>query len=233
MGGALPLKKEVPHYIGHKKRLRERFLSAGPEALADYELLELLLSLAIGRKDVKPLAKVLLKKFGSFAGVLDADIRQLLQIDGMGQSSAAAIKLVKESSVKYLRQQSINRSIISSPEALINYCKAAMTGLRDEEFRVIFLNSKNEIIDDEVLCRGTVDQTAVYPRKILERALHHNAASVIFVHNHPSGHPAPSNADKDLTRILKEAVGAVQIKVHDHMIIGREDHFSFAEAGLL
>jgi len=229
----LPLKKEVPHYIGHKKRLRERFLSAGPEALADYELLELLLSLAIGRKDVKPLAKVLLKKFGSFAGVLDADIRQLLQIDGMGQSSAAAIKLVKESSVKYLRQQSINRSIISSPEALINYCKAAMTGLRDEEFRVIFLNSKNEIIDDEVLCRGTVDQTAVYPRKILERALHHNAASVIFVHNHPSGHPAPSNADKDLTRILKEAVGAVQIKVHDHMIIGREDHFSFAEAGLL
>ena len=233
MGEALPVKKEIPHYIGHKKRLKERFLNAGPDALADYELLELLLSFAISRQDVKPLAKILLKKFDSFAGVLDADKKQLLQIDGMGQSSVAAIKLVKESSVKYLRQKSINKSIISSPEALINYCKAAMTGLRDEEFRVIFLNSKNEIIDDEVLCRGTVDQTAVYPRKILERALHHNAASVIFVHNHPSGHPAPSNADKDLTRILKEAVGTVQIKVHDHMIIGREDHFSFAEAGLL
>lgn len=233
MGRAVSIKKETPHYIGHKKRLKERFLNAGPESLAEYELLELLLSLAISRQDVKPLAKDLLKKFGSFAGVLDAETKQLLQIEGMGQSSATAIKLVKESSVKYLKQKSINRSVISSPEALINYCKAAMTGLRDEEFRVIFLNSKNEIIDDEVLCRGTVDQTAVYPRKILERALHHNAASVIFVHNHPSGHPAPSNADKDLTRILKEAVGTVQIKVHDHMIIGREDHFSFAEAGLL
>ncbi|MDT8318428.1 MAG: DNA repair protein RadC [bacterium] len=227
------MRKETPHYIGHKKRLKERFLSAGPDALADYELLELLLSLAIGRQDVKPLAKLLLKKFGSFAGVLDADTNQLLQVEGMGQGSTTAIKLVKESSVKYLRQKSINKSVISSPEALVNYCKAAMTGLRDEEFRVIFLNSKNEIINDEVLCRGTVDQTAVYPRKILERALHHNAASVIFVHNHPSGHPAPSSADKDLTRLLKEAVGAVQIKVHDHMIIGREDHFSFAEAGLL
>ena len=233
MGGSVPIKKEVPHYIGHKKRLKERFLSAGPDALADYELLELLLSLAISRQDVKPLAKVLLKKFGSFAGVLDAETKQLLMIDGIGQSAATAIKLVKESSVKYLKQKTIKRSIISSPEALINYCKAAMTGLRDEEFRVIFLNSKNEIIDDEVLYRGTVDQTAVYPRKILERALHHNAASVIFVHNHPSGHPAPSNADKDLTKMLKEAVGTVQIKVHDHMIIGREDHFSFAEAGLL
>ena len=229
----MPIKKEVPHYIGHKKRLKERFLSAGPDALADYELLELLLSLAISRRDVKPLAKVLLKKFGSFAGVLDAETKQLLMIDGIGKSSVAAIKLVKESSVKYLKQKTIKRSVISSPEALINYCKAAMTGLRDEEFRVIFLNSKNEIIDDEVLYRGTVDQTAVYPRKILERALHHNAASVIFVHNHPSGHPAPSSADKDLTKILKEAVGTVQIKVHDHMIIGREDHFSFAEAGLL
>jgi len=233
MGGALPVKKEVPHYIGHKKRLKERFLSAGPDALADYELLELLISFSIGRKDVKQLAKILLKKFGSFAGVLDADTKQLLQIEGIGKSTAVAIKVAKESSVKYLKQKSINRSVISSPEALVNYCKAAMTGLRDEEFRVIFLNSKNEIIDDEVLCRGTVDQTAVYPRKILERALHHNAASVIFVHNHPSGHPAPSNADKDLTRLLKEAVGTVQIKVHDHMIIGREDHFSFAEAGLL
>lgn len=229
----MSIKEEVPHYIGHKNRLKDRFLNAGPDALADYELLELLISFSIGRKDVKKLAKVLLKKFGSFAGVLDADTKQLLQIEGIGKSTAVAIKVAKESSVKYLKQKTINRSVISSPEALVNYCKAAMTGLRDEEFRVIFLNSKNEIIDDEVLCRGTVDQTAVYPRKILERALHHNAASVIFVHNHPSGHPAPSNADKDLTRILKEAVGTVQIKVHDHMIIGREDHFSFAEAGLL
>jgi DNA repair protein RadC len=233
VGGAVSIKKETPHYIGHKKRLKERFLNAGPDALAEYELLELLLSLAISRQDVKPLAKALLEKFGSFAGVLDAETKQLLKVEGMGQSSAAAIKLVKESSIIYLKQKSIKRSVISSPEALINYCKAAMTGLRDEEFRVIFLNSKNEIIDDEVLCRGTVDQTAVYPRKILERSLHHNAASVIFVHNHPSGHPAPSNADKDLTKLLKEAVGTVQIKVHDHMIIGREDHFSFAEAGLL
>ena len=233
MGGALSLEKEEPHYIGHKKRLKERFLSAGPGALADYELLELLLSLSIGRKDVKPLAKGLLKKFGSFAGVMDADTKQLLQVEGLGKSTAIAIKVVKESLVKYLRDKSTDRSVISSPEALLNYCKAAMTGLRDEEFRVIFLNSKNEIIDDEVLSRGTVDQTAVYPRKILERALHHNAASVIFVHNHPSGHPAPSNADKDLTRLLKEAVATVQIKVHDHMIIGREEHFSFAEAGLL
>ncbi|MDH3976477.1 MAG: DNA repair protein RadC [Deltaproteobacteria bacterium] len=225
--------KEAPHYIGHKKRLKEKFLKSGLHALADYEALELVLSLAITRKDVKPLAKALLEKFGSFSAVLDADPLLLREIKGLGENAIAALKLVKESSTKYLREKSRESCIISSPEALVNYCKAAMAGLRDEEFRTIFLNSKNEVIADEALCRGTVDQTAVYPRKVAERAIHHNASSLIFVHNHPSGHPAPSRADRELTRMLKEALSSLQIRVHDHMIIGKSAHYSFAEEGIL
>ncbi len=233
MGGYRFLNEEKPHYIGHKKRLKEKFLKSGLEALNDYEALELILSLAITRKDVKPLAKQLLKRFGSFASVLDARDEDLLQFDGLSRNSLAAIKLIKESAVKYLKEGSRNKCVVSSPEALLAYCRAAMAGLNNEEFRVIFLNAKNEIIEDEVICRGTVDQTAVYPRKVIERALHHNATSLIFVHNNPSGHPAPSGADKELTRLLKEAATSLQIRVHDHMIIAGEKHYSFANEGII
>lgn len=225
--------EEEPHYVGHKKRLKERFLKGGLESLNDYESIELILSLAILRKDVKPLAKKLLEKFGSFASVLDASPDELIKIKGMGQSAVSALKLVRESTVKYLQEKSRGRCVVSSPSALIDYCRAAMKGLKDEEFRVIFLNSKNEIIEDESLCKGTIDQTTVYPRKVIERALHHGAASMIFVHNHPSGHTDPSGADKELTRILMDAARSIQVKVHDHLIIGEKGHYSFAEEGCL
>ena len=203
------------------------------DALADYEALELILGFAILRRDVKGLAKGLLEKFGSFSAVLDAEPSELMKIKDVTEGVVAAIKIVKESSTKYLREKSRENCVISSPEALVNYCKAAMAGLRDEEFRTIFLNAKNEVIGDEVICRGTVDQTAVYPRKVAERAIHHNASSLIFVHNHPSGHPAPSGADRELTRMLKEVLSSLQIRVHDHMIIGKSAHYSFAEEGIL
>ena len=227
------MKKEAPHYMGHKKRLRAKFMANGIAALADYEVLELILSMVIARKDVKPLAKRLIDRFGDYAAVLDARPDDLLEEQELGAAGLAALKLVKESSVKYLKEKSREKSVLSSPEALRSYCRAAMKGLRDEEFRVVFLNTKNEVLSDEVLCTGTVDQTAVYPRKVMERAIHHNASSLIFVHNHPSGNPAPSAADRELTRLLKEAAKLLQIRVHDHMIIGEEGHYSFAEEGLI
>jgi len=227
------LTDEKPHYIGHRKRLKERFQKGGMDALADYEVLELILGFSILRRDVKGLAKSLIEKFGSFSGVLDADAEKLIKVGGISEGAVAALKIVKGSSTKYLQEKSRESCIISSPEALVNYCKAAMAGLRDEEFRAIFLNSKNEIIADEAICKGTVDQTAVYPRKVAERAIHYNASSLIFVHNHPSGHPAPSGADKELTRMLKESLSSLQIRVHDHMIIGKRSHYSFAEEGVL
>jgi len=227
------VKEEVPHYLGHKKRLKEKFLKSGLEGMADYEALELILSLAIVRRDVKPVAKKLIERFGSFAAVLDAPPAALTLVNGMGKNAAAAIGLIKAASVKYLQEGSRKACIVSSPAALIDYCKTAMKGLRDEQFRVIFLNTKNEIIDDEVLCEGTIDQTAVYPRKIIERTIHHGAASLIFVHNHPSGHPAPSSSDKELTKTLKEAAASIQVRVHDHLIIGKDSHYSFTEEGLL
>lgn len=227
------MKEERPHYLGHKKRLKERFMKSGLEGLADYEALELILSLSIVRRDVKPVAKELIKRFGSFAAVLDAPAEALTSLDGIGESAVAAIKLIKEASIKYLQESSRKACVVSSPAALIDYCKTAMKGLRDEQFRVIFLNTKNEIIDDEVLCKGTIDQTAVYPRKVIERTIHHGASSLIFAHNHPSGNPSPSNADKELTKTLKEAAASIQVKVHDHLIIGENAYYSFAEEGLL
>jgi len=227
------LRDTKPHYLGHKKRLREKFANNGFESLSDYEALELILGMAIARKDVKPIAKELLIKFGSFAAVLDADPAELVCLEGLGEVAALSLKIVKEGSVKYLKEKSRTKCIISSPEALIDYCMAAMAGLRDEQFRVIFLNSKNEIIDDEVLCSGTVDQAAVYPRKIMERALHRKASSLIFVHNHPSGHPEPSSADIELTKTLKNAAASLQIRVHDHLIVGKKGQYSFAREGIL
>ena len=227
------LKSAKPHYLGHKKRLREKFINNDFSSLNDYEALELILGMAIVRKDVKPLAKNLIKKFGSFAAALDADPAELKCFEGLGEIAALSLKIVKEASVKYLQEKSRVKPVISSPEALIDYCKAAMGGLKEEEFRVVFLNSRNEIIDDEVLCKGTVDQAAVYPRKIMERALNRKASSLIFVHNHPSGHPNPSRADIELTKTLQNAAAALQIRVHDHLIVGKQGQYSFAKEGIL
>jgi len=229
-----PTKKPVkPHYHGHRQRLRSRFLKGGAAALQDYELLELLLTYALPRADVKPLAKELLRHFGSFTGILDAPADALMQVSGLKESSAALIRLVKACAEHYLKEEVLKRQRIPSLTSLVDYCRTAMGGLADEQFRVIFLNSQNEIIAEEVVQEGTVNQTVVYPRKVLELALKHKATGLILVHNHPSGNLTPSAADQELTRALVKASHALNLKVHDHLIISRQGYFSLAEQNML
>jgi len=222
-----------PHYHGHRARLRQRFLRGGAGALQDYELLELLLTFAIPYSDVKPLAKRLIEHFGSFNQVLDAAPEALMEFTGLREYSAVLIKLVKACSEYSLKAEALKRQSIESLASLIDYCRASMGGLADEQFRVIFLNSQNEIISEEVVQEGTVNQTVVYPRKVLELALKHKATGLILVHNHPSGNLTPSAADQELTRALVKASRALNLTVHDHLIIGRHGYFSLAEQNML
>jgi DNA repair protein RadC len=225
---------EKPHYRGHRARLRERFRRTGFNGFQDYEAIELLLGYAIPRKDVKPLAKELIKRFGSLKGVLDAQFDELRSIDGLSDRSATFINILKECGTLYLREGVIEkRKKISSTSALLDYCRSAMSGLRDEQFRAVFLNSQNEVIEDEVINEGTVNQSVVYPRKVMERALHHGATAMIFVHNHPGGSCRPSREDKALTAELVNIAKGLGIRVHDHLIICRSGYFSFLESGLL
>ncbi len=223
---------EKPHYHGHRQRLRNRFLQSGAAALQDYELLELLLTYAIPRADVKPLAKRLLAHFGSLARVLDAAPAALKEF-GLTEVSATLLPLVKSCAESYLKEPMLSRQKISSLSALVDYCRTSMGGLADEQFRVIFLNSQNEIMAEEIVQEGTVNQTVVYPRKVLELALKHKAAGLILVHNHPSGNLTPSAADQDLTRSLVKASRSLNLTVHDHLIISRHGYFSLAEKNML
>jgi DNA repair protein RadC len=223
----------TPDYIEHRKRLKERFIVNGLNASKDYEILELILTFSIAQKDVKPLAKELIKKFKNFRGVVDAPIKEIEKVNGIGQHSAILIKLIKEASNHYLKEKTLETDVISSPAALLKYLKSTMSSLKDEHFRVLFLNSKNEIIKDETVQKGTVDETPVYPRKILTKALEVNAVSLIFAHNHPSGYPSPSHHDRKLTNTLIEAAQTFSIKIHDHIIIGKNGYFSFKEEGLI
>ncbi len=227
------LKRDKPHYLGHRQRLRNRFLQGGPRALQDYELLELLLTFAIPQADLKPLAKQLIQHFGSFTRVLDASPEALMEIKGVRDNSATLIRLVKACAEYYLKEEVLERPSISSLSALVDYCRTAMGGLPDEQFRVIFLNSQNEIIAEEVVQEGTVNQTVVYPRKVLELALKHKACGLILVHNHPSGNLTPSAADLELTRSLVKASRSFNLTVHDHLIISRQGYCSLAEKNLL
>jgi DNA repair protein RadC len=226
-------KSDKPHYYGHRQRLRNRFLQGGSRALQDYELLELLLTFAIPYSDVKPLAKQLIQHFGSFTRVLDATPEALMEVQGVRDYSATLIRLVKACAEYYLKEEVLERPRISSLSALVDYCRTAMGGLPDEQFRVIFLNSQNEIIAEEIVQEGTVNQTVVYPRKVLELALKHKASGLILVHNHPSGNLTPSAADLELTRSLVKASRSLNLTVHDHLIISRQGHFSLAEKNLL
>jgi DNA repair protein RadC len=206
----------------------------GLASFQDYEVVEVILTYALARKDVKPLAKELLQTFGSFRGLLEAPTEEIKKIKGVSDHTALLFKLIKEASDRYLGERVLaSPDIIASPRDLLNYCHSKMGWLRDEQFRLVYLNTRNQVIRDEVLQEGTVDQTVVYPRKVLERAIQLKATALIMVHNHPSGSVIPSLEDKELTRTLVQAAHNLQIKIHDHLIIGRDDHFSFLENNLL
>ncbi len=226
-------KKDKPHYIDHRKRIKDRFLNIGLQSFRDYEVLELLLTFAIHQKDVKPVAKRLIDSFSTFQAVLEAPIDAIMNVDGIGQHSALLLKLTRECSDYYLKEKIKKKDVLSSPDALYEYCRSSMAYLGDEQFRVMFLNSKNELIHEQIVQEGTVDQTAVYPRKIIELALQQKAVSLIFFHNHPSGNPAPSDYDRKLTEALVKAAKALDIRVHDHVIIGKAGYYSFKEEGLM
>jgi DNA repair protein RadC len=222
-----------PHHAGHRERLRQRALAGGLSALPDYELLELLLFRSIPRGDVKPLAKQLLARFGSLAAVLGAAREELATVRGVGEALALDLRLVQEAAVRTAREKVARRPVISSWQALLAYVKTALAHEAREQFRVLFLDKKNQLIADEALGRGTVDHAPVYPREVVRRALELSASAIILVHNHPSGDPAPSAADVDMTRQVVEAARALRIAVHDHLVVGRHGVASFKALDLL
>lgn len=224
---------EKPHYSGHRHRLRHRLMEGGANALPDYELLELVLFAALPRRDVKPLAKTLLERFGSFAEVISANPARLAEVDGVGDSAVAALKTVQAAALRLTREEVMEKPIIGSWEKLIAYCRASMALETNEQFRVLFLNHRNVLIADEVQQRGTVDHTPIYPREVVKRALELGASAVIMVHNHPSGDPTPSQADIMMTAEVREVGEKLGIALHDHVIIGRNGHNSFKTMGLL
>jgi DNA repair protein RadC len=224
---------DKPHFYGHRERLRERFMTAGAEALLDYELLELVLFRALPRQDTKPLAKQLIEKFGSFPEVLSARPERLRELKGVGDAVVTELKLVEAASLRFLRGGVMKRPILQSWSQLIDYCHASMAYSPKEAFRILFLDKKNALIADEVQQQGTVDHTPVYPREVIKRALELSACGIILVHNHPSGDPTPSRADIDMTNRIVEAADKLGIKVYDHVIIGRNGHASFKGLRLL
>jgi DNA repair protein RadC len=221
-----------PHFTGHRERLRDRAIAGGLTALPDYEFLELFLFRSIPKKDVKPLAKQLLARFGSFAGVLGATPEELRTVKGVGDAVALDLKLLHEAALRLGREQVGKRPVISSWSALLAYVKTALAHEAREQFRVLFLDKKNGLIADEVLGRGTVDHAPVYPREVMRRALELGASALILVHNHPSGDPTPSSADVDMTRQVVEAGRSLRISVHDHLVVGRTGVASFKALGL-
>ncbi len=218
---------------GHRKRLRERFLKGGEKAFPDYELLELLLCGVIPRGDVKPLAKKLLAECGSLSGILQADTEKLKTIPGVGESSIVALKVIYEVACRLVREESLTQPILHSWKGVIEYCRARMSHLNVEQFRLLFLDQKNKIIADEVQQQGTVDRTPIFPREVVKRTLELGATSLILVHNHPSGDPTPSEADIEMTQKIIKAAKELDIQVLDHLIIGRFGHRSLREMRLI
>ena len=225
--------KEKPHHTGHRKRLRDRFLLAGPEALADYELLEMILFPAKPIGDVKPMAKNLLAAFGSFGKVLFATPHELMKVDGVNDAAVVAIKVAKASAERLLKEEIADKAVIKSWTQLIDYCRIHIGNNQNEEFHVLFLNHRLELIMDEKLQQGTVNHTPVYPREVVKRALEIGAMSLILVHNHPSGDVNPSKADIDVTKQIIDAARPLGIEIQDHIIIGAKKHFSFKSKGLI
>jgi DNA repair protein RadC len=228
-----PVDEPPPHYLGHRDRLRHRARRGGLEALPDYELLELFLYRSIPRADVKPLAKALLARFGGLAALLSAPIEDLRTVPGVGPSVALDLKLMQEAALRMGRETLARRPLISSWSALLAYVRTALAHEPREQFRVLFLDRKNQLIADETLGRGTVDHAPVYPREVARRALELSACALILVHNHPSGDPEPSSADIDMTRQIIDAVRPLRIEVHDHLVVGRDGVASFKALGLI
>lgn len=223
-----------PSYIrDHRQRLRTRFLEGGAQAVPDYEMLELVLFRAIPRRDVKPLARALMERFGDFASVLSAPPDQLQEVAGVGAAVVTELRIVEAAAHRLTRARVMQRQVISSWAALLDYCRATMAHREVEQFRVFYLDRKNTLIADEEQARGTVDHVPVYPREIVKRALHLNASALILVHNHPSGDPTPSAADIDMTGQVQRAADALGIAVHDHVVIGRSAEVSFRAEGYL
>ncbi|PIE11059.1 MAG: hypothetical protein CSA72_06100 [Rhodobacterales bacterium] len=230
----VPKGAKAPSYIrDHRARLRERFLSGGADAVPEYELLELLLFAAIPRRDVKPLARLLLETFGDLNAVLSAPRARLEQVEGVGPAVVAQLKITEACAHRMARARVLRHQVLSSWDALLDYCHTVMAHRDTEQFRVLFLDRKNVLIADEAQARGTVDHVPVYPREVVKRALELNASALILVHNHPSGDPTPSESDITMTAQIERAAQALGIVVHDHLIIGRSRELSFRAEGLL
>lgn len=224
----------LPSYIAdHRQRLRERFLTGGAQAMPDYELLELVLFRAIPRRDVKPLARALLDQFGDFNRVITAPVGRLAEVKGIGNAVITELKIIEAAAHRMARAKVMQRHAISSWDAIIDYCHTVMTHRETEQFRVLYLDSKNTLIADEEQAKGTVDHVPVYPREVAKRALQLNATALILVHNHPSGDPTPSQSDIDMTEQIRVACGALGLTLHDHLIIGKSTELSFRAQGFL
>jgi DNA repair protein RadC len=216
-----------PHYHGHRERLRTRFREAGTDALSDYELLELLLFRALPRRDVKPLAKQLIARFGSFAEVISAPEPRLAEVKGLGESAITELKIVQAAASRLTKGAVQKRAALSSWSAVLDYCRTAQAFAEKEQLRILFLDKRNQLIADEVQQTGTVDHTPVYPREVVKRALELSATAVIIVHNHPSGDPTPSRADIQMTQSIIDIARPLGIEVHDHIIVGKDGHATF------
>lgn len=226
--------KQQPSYIkDHRARLRERFLTGGSGAMPDYELLELILFRAIPRRDVKPLARELIETFGDFNRVISAPIPALSGISGIGEAVITEIKVIEAAAHRLARSKMMQRPVIASWDAVVDYCHTVMAHRDTEQFRILFLDTKNALIADEEQAAGTIDHVPVYPREVVKRALELNAASFLLVHNHPSGDPTPSNADIEMTERIRAAADTLGITLHDHLIVGKSKELSFRASGYL
>ena len=218
---------------GHRARMRQRLLTAGPDAVLDHELLEMVLFLALPRRDTKPIARALLARFGSFAAAISAPVAELRRVEGLGEAGSAALKTIQAAALRLARAELGERPVLSNWSRLIDYLTASMARDRTEQFRVLFLDSKNRLIADEAQARGTVNHTPVYPREVVRRALELHATALILVHNHPSGDPTPSRDDVEMTRLVRDAATALSVVLHDHVIVGNGAWTSLRREGLL
>jgi DNA repair protein RadC len=220
-------------HAGHRQRLKERFVNGGPEAMPDYELLELLLFSVIPRRDTKPIAKRLLDRFGSFSEIINAPADRLREVTGVGDAVILQLKVVRAGALRLMQRGILQRPLLASWDAVLDYCRAAMGFEAREQFRILFLDKKNRLIADELQQQGTVDHTPVYVREVVKRALELSACAIILVHNHPSGDPTPSRADIDMTKQIAVAAKPLGITIHDHIIVGRQGHASLKSLRLL